>query len=307
MTESEKMLSERALLATVTIRQWGGRKLDRKVTESATDEHNAARDAGRFNKLLLPAEAFAKITKAISAAKAFHYARTLPWHDSGARIISAAGLLDYQNGLRKIKSEFAAAVAEFLAAYPGYVAAAPARLGDMFDAADFPDVSEIARRFSMDFYFVTVPDSRDFRVELAAGQAEAIKADMEHRVRDALAGAMFDAFKRVSETVGRMAEKLAAYQPGSGTKADPVKNNFHASLVENVRELAGLLPALNLTGDSRLNALAADMRKLCEFTAAELKDSDNARAKIAAEAARVAETARATVEEIGATLADYIA
>lgn len=305
MNEHTTLLSERALLATLSISQWGGRKLDRKVTEAATEEHNAKADAGRFNKLLLPAEAFAEITKAVSAAKAFYYSRTLPWQDTGARIISAAGLVDFMNGMREIKGDFDSAVAGFLTAYPDHVKAAPKRLGDMYRAEEFPDVSEIARRFAMEFYFVQVPDAADFRVQLAEGQADAIRADIENRVRDALGGAMRDAFARVAETVGKMATRLKEYQPG--TKEERAKGAFKASLVENVRELAGLLPALNLTGDSRLAALADDMAALCQHDAAKLKDSDNDRAKIAAEAERVAERAAAVVAEYESTMADYFA
>jgi hypothetical protein len=49
-------LSRKATLVSVNVSQWTARRLDRKVTDEVNRQHNAAKDAGRYNKLLIEAE-----------------------------------------------------------------------------------------------------------------------------------------------------------------------------------------------------------------------------------------------------------
>src|SRR3546814_5363729 len=74
-------------LSHVRLSAWSARRIDRKATEEINEKNNAANDAGRYNKLLVDSKALAGIQSAISAARAFHYSRTLPWQDDGARLL----------------------------------------------------------------------------------------------------------------------------------------------------------------------------------------------------------------------------
>lgn len=292
-------LSESAFLASVKISQWEGRKLDRKVTGKATQDHGAKDDAGRFNKQLLDKEAFKHITRAVSKARDFHESHTLPWQDNGTRILSAVGFVEYQAGLAAIRQEFESAVAAFIVAYPKHVEDAPARLGKMFNAADFPDADEIKNLFGFKVKLSHIPDAADFRVQIPAGQAAAIRAEIEASAKEALAGAMREAFERVAGAVGHMAERLKAYRPASG-KGDKSEGVFRDSLVTNVAELAALLPSLNLTGDPKLAEIAENMKALCKLNAEQLRADDSTRAKTAAAAA-------ALVAEVESHMGTYYA
>ena len=58
--------ASRAMIVSLSISQWSGRRLDREVTDEVNQQHNAASDAGRYNKLLLPREALAGIVAIVS-------------------------------------------------------------------------------------------------------------------------------------------------------------------------------------------------------------------------------------------------
>ncbi len=83
------------MLCGLRISGWSARKLDRKVTDETNHAHGAASDAGRYNKALLAKDALAAVVTAANAARTFHYARTLPWLDDGARILPAAAYADF--------------------------------------------------------------------------------------------------------------------------------------------------------------------------------------------------------------------
>ena len=237
-------LSARAMLAGLTIAQWSGRKLDRQVTDETNRAHGAAADAGRFNKSLVSRDALAEIVSIANGARKEHYARTLPWHDDGNRILSASGYQAYTAAMRALRIKFDDAVYMFLRDYPSFVVNARARLNGMFHESDYPDASEIATRFRFRTDLWPMPDAADFRVDVGDDAAAAIRADITARTEAAVDAAMRDVFTRVSDAVGRMAEKLSATRETHKGDAAAI---FRDSLVENVRELVNLLPSLNIS------------------------------------------------------------
>lgn len=279
------ILSTKAMLSGLTITQWTARKLDKRVTSETNHAHGAAADAGRYNKALLAKEALAKLQSIASAARTEHYAKTLPWLDNGARILPAALYQDYSESMRKSREAFEAAVSEFIADYPAFVSDARLRLNGMFNAADYPAAHEIERKFSFGIALYPVPDSADFRVDVSDSQAAAIKLEIEERANEALLVAMRDAWQRIADCVGHMATKLAEYKPATGN--DKAAGIFRDSLVENVRELVGILPALNLTNDPKLAAISGRMVELVKHDAETLRESDTLRRDVQEAAAAI--------------------
>lgn len=84
------LLSQKAVLAGLTIHCWTARRMDRKITNEVHENHNAASDAGRYNKLLVSKEALAEVEKAKSQLRTEHMKMTQPWFDEGARILPTA-------------------------------------------------------------------------------------------------------------------------------------------------------------------------------------------------------------------------
>lgn len=279
-------LATSAMLSRLTVTQWTARKMDRKASEKVNADAGATRDAGRYHKALIAGEALSAITGAVAEARAFHYARTLPWLDDGARILPAGGYQGYSEGMHDIRLKFEAAVESFLSAYPEFVDASRARLGTMFDSEEYPTAHALRGRFTFGVRILPMPDAGDFRVNISEATAQAIRSDIESSTREALQGAMRDAWNRIVEQVGTMSAKLAAYTPAVGdTKATGI---FRNSLVENVRELVEILPTFNLTGDAFLASTIERMRReLCTITPERLRDDAAAREDVAASAASI--------------------
>ncbi len=282
------LISSKAMLAHVSISQWSARKLDRKVTTEVNRDHNAAADAGRYNKSLLAADALKAITTVANAARNDHYFMTLPWLDDGARILSAMAFEKYSETMLEHKGRFETEVRKFLANYDSYVRQAEMRLGDMFKETDYPSVIQLQHKFGFETTLTPVPSQEDFRVDISEAAADKIRREIESRANEATDKAIKDCFERIHEVTSKMAERLNGYEPGvNGT---PSKGVFRDSLVENVRSLVEILPSLNITNNPDLDDIARQMHsELCRTDAADLRESDGHRAVVGQAAKEIAD------------------
>ena len=235
-----------AMLVNLSISQWSARKYDRNVSRKIEEEYNA-QDAGRYNKLLIAKGGLEEIQKIASKARIFHYTNTLPWDDNGNRILPSANFYTYVDGIREWKSKFVGAIGNFLRVYPDL---RDARLQSsvIFKEEDYPHKLLLASKFDFITSFMPIPDSSDFRVDLAENEIEKIKQEIDVRRNQIEAVAMKDLWSRVYTAVNHMIERLSEE-----------KSKFKDSLVGNIAEICQLLPKLNINNDSYLNAMGAEI------------------------------------------------
>lgn len=286
---ASSILATRAMIVSLSISQWSGRRLDRQITDEVNQQHNAASDAGRYNKLLLPKEALAPIASIVNETRTDFLKRTLPWMDNGSRIMSSDGYLAHMSWIRAQTSKFERAVEEFIVAYPGYLNDARIRLNGMFKDDDYPGTDILRSKFAVECRVLPVPSSQDFRVDMSDAQAERIREEIESHVTEATSAAVKDIYARVAEVTGRMVERLNAYRPAA-RPGDRAEGIFRDSLVENVRDLISILPALNITGDPELTAMADKLKPLAAHDAHVLRDNPQIRREVAKEAAVILQT-----------------
>ncbi|QPC87123.1 hypothetical protein GA830_10495 [Mesorhizobium sp. NBSH29] len=281
------LLSTRAAIVSLKISQWDGRCLDRKITNEINAAKNADADAIRANKKLLPKEALEGISSLAGKTRDEFNTRTLPWIDKGAgRIIAIEAHMSLCRWLGVQKVLFEGEVSKFLAQYGSYITDAPKRLGDAFDIADYPTPDEISKKFSMEIITLPVPTAADFRANISEAQADQIRTQIEDRVAAATHGAVTDVFERIEKVVGRMVERLNSYKPSAG-RGDKATGIFRASLVDNIRDLVDIMPALNITADPRLDEMVRKLRPLTQHDAAALRDSPALRRDVAREAQQI--------------------
>jgi len=272
-------LSRKATLVAVVISQWTARKLDRKVTEKVNREHGAADDAGRYNKLLLQAKRLEKINSFVSQARKLHYRMTKPWADEGLRILPNVLHEKFASEFRAIKRGFDEAVDEFVANYPDAIRERKRALNGLFNAKDYPPLEEIRSKFKLAVKTLPVPDADDFRSDvLDADTVEDIRRELAESADAVLDDAMKDSARQIVEVVGHMSRKLKEFD--ANEKAG-TRSFFTASLVNNVRELAELLPAFNFTNDPKFDAVVERINKeLCAEDSDALRDNENARKSV---------------------------
>jgi hypothetical protein len=287
MLKMKNVLSEKAVLASLSISRWSARKFDKKVTRDVIDSHNAKSEVGRWNKKLVSTEAMQEITAVITAARNYHYEHTQPWLDEGARILPSALFYEYTETMRNHRAAYEAAADKFAKAYPAFVDQAARELNGMFNRADYPMAHRIRDHFGFEVVMLPMPDTRDFRIALNDTDVDKIKRDVESHLRGVMQNSLKDMAERVVDNVGHMAERLKAYKPAT-KKGQVTEGQFRDSLIENVRDLAKLLVAFNIGNDPRMTQIIADIQtKLCVTEPDTLREDDHLRKQVAKDADRI--------------------
>lgn len=284
-------LNDRAMLVDLTFHSWGGYKHDKKVSQEVADSHKSDVTMGRYNKQLIPREAFNNIWRVGRMTYSEYITKTLPWLDSGWRILSSASYFKFAEKMRVFENEWEAAVDEFVAQYPTYINEAENRLGGLFDKTEYPDPKRIRNKFGFGYRISPLPAADDFRVQLTDQDVAIIKDNIRNTEQEAIKAASRDIAERIERVVGHMLERLKAVDDADS------RGIFRDSLVSNVQELAQLVPEINVMEDPMLNELARRMNdELCAFLPQQLRENDNSRA-----------TTRQAAQEILDQLEAYVA
>jgi len=244
------MLQNKAMLVDLTIHRWTATKHDQAVSAEVERNHSA-KDAGRYNKALIDKSHLAEIDTLGNSIRKYHYTRTLPWTDKGARLLSSELFMDYRDGIAKLRDERNAAVNKFLSVYPSLVQDARARLNTMFQADDYPSVDSLRTSFGVDLEIMPVPDAEDFRVQVGKEEQDEIRQQIMATIQARQEKAIKDCWARVREVVKRIADQCG----------NP-RGRIHDSLMENAHDLTTVLGGLNITQDPLLLQVESDLRKL---------------------------------------------
>lgn len=272
-------IATHAMVVRLKVSAWWAVGYDREVSRTTTESHAAERTAGRFHKRLFGGQVpeHRAVTKAVARLRAAHHFQSLPWEDSGVRLLPTANYFAYTEAIRKARTVFESAVEKFLAAYPGLVETAAVRLGRMYRPSDYPTVEELREKFRVRLEYSPLPKGSDFRLELPADELAAIAQQTEERVGAVVKEAVADAWSRLEALVTR----VAANCTGDG-------KGMRHNLVDKVQELAAVLERLNLTGDPALTAMRLRVKdELGKIPVETLKTSETLRTEVAAKAAKI--------------------
>jgi len=241
-------ITEKAMLVSLSIRQWTARKYDRKITEEVNHTHQA-KDAGRFNKLLIEKKRLSPIQACANKIRIFHYNNTLAWADEGDRLLPVANFFEYAQEINKLKDEFESAVADFIGDYDLIVQEAKNNLNGLFNPLDYP--IDIRDRFGISFSFMPVPDSADFRVSVSKEILDEMKNTLNQEVDNRLNRATESLRHKIKDHLIYMRDKLS----------DP-NGIFRDSLFGNLEGLIDLAPKLNVVNDQRIELLTLAMQQI---------------------------------------------
>ena len=246
-------LTHDAMLVSLRINSWSGRLYDRQASQQVAVHNDADTNAGRYNKRLLPKQAFAALATTMSNARTSHYANTLPWDDQGGRLLTVANYERYTAALDTLIERVVGERARFIEDYDDYVDHARLDLGRLFRLEDYPDTEALQGKFAIRYRIVPVPDARHFMADLAQGETERVRRDIEQQVRTRLNDAQRDLYRRLGEAVERVGERLREDENGK-----PLV--FRDSLIENIRELVDVVPRLNIFADDDLAMLCREVK-----------------------------------------------
>ena len=272
-------LSSSAILVDLNISSWTAKKLDRKVSAEIDADKQTSVRAGNYNKSLMAGSVeLDNITKYAAATRTWHNHMTLPWSDSGTRLIPTRNLFAYQQELGQREVEFNQLVQEFLDKYNALVQAAQFRLGALFDADEYPDVEFIQHKFGFRYAFTPVPEAGDFRVDIGNEGLADLKKGFEDAQTQRIADAMKDMWDRVRDITERLSNQLRV------NKQTGEKGRLHQSTLDSALELCEMLKCMNITNDPTLEQVRKEMfMTLNGIDLKELKQDDLVRADVKTE------------------------
>ena len=255
-------LTDDAMQVSLRITAWSGRLYDRQASNHVAVHHDAATNAGRYNKRLLPKVAFAALTATVSACRTAHYEQTLPWDDQGSRLLTVANYEHYTELMDGFRERMVRERARFI--------------------EDYPSRDALQDKFAIRYRITPVQDAGQFMARLASDDVDRVRRDIEHQIEERLHDAVGDLYRRFGEAVERVSERLQ--EDGNGK---PLV--FRNSMIENIRDLVDVVPRLNIFGDDALARLCEQVK---EKIASVEPDADELMEKFAGYFAAPVEPAR---------------
>ncbi len=260
-------ISNKALIVSLSISQWAGRKTDKTANTTIETTYATDKRVGNYTKKLLPgADELENIQKQASVIRQFYYKNTVPWCTDGSRMLKSTNYLEFASVFGALKAEFDLAVQAFIGQYPALREAAKARLGMLFNDSDYPTTAKLHNLFDCSVQFMPVPDVGDFRVEILDSEKEAFLKTMA----DIEVNAVRDCWERLHDVVSKAVSRLQ----------DP-EAHFRDSLIENIKETCALLPKLNITDSAELESMRSTVEStLASVTAQTLRDNLTVRGNV---------------------------
>lgn len=263
-----------AMLVELNISVWTGRKFDKQVSAEIDAQKHTATRAGNYHKKLFADEpVFDAIGKYAGNARTFHYYATMPWSDSGLRLLTTKMYFDYQQNITQKQQEFGVLVDNFLNSYDDMIARAHSKLGDLFNPEDYPTKDEVADKFRFSVKYCPVPEVGDFRVDVNNEALAFLQTSYSEYYDEQIKNAYADVWQRTHEALTNMSTKLA------GDK----KQIFRDSLVSNVQDIVGLLDSFNITDDPQMRKARQRIQQtLSGITPEALRECDDLRLDVKA-------------------------
>jgi hypothetical protein len=245
-------IASSAMLVELSVSHWTGQKKDRRASEDITAQSHADKGVANVRKKLLGncAELEA-VQKFVANSRNLHYSMTMPWSDTGMRLLPTAQYFKYHEQMTAIQNEFERLVDEFLQSYADEVVDAQLKLGSLFNPDDYPTTDALRCKFAFRLSYIPLPDAGDFRIDVGTDATEQLKTHYQSYYSNQLKSAMNDVWTRTYDALKHVSERL--------DYTDDNKKRYHNSLIPNLLDMVELLHVCNVTGDSQMASLASKL------------------------------------------------
>jgi len=265
-------ISSSAMMVELSISQWLGKKKDRKASKQVTDDNNAETGVANVHKKLLGGCKELKAVHDLTGnIRNEHYTLTMPWFDTGVRLLPTKIYFNYHTRITAAQTEWLKTVDAFLTAYDWEISQAEARLGDLFNRAEYPTADQLSGKFSFSINYIPMPESGDFRLDIGNQGNTQLADHYQTFYADRIENSYKEVWTRVYTALSKMSERL-----DYTGKED--KKTFRDSLVENVLEITPLLDTFNVTGSSQMSEMKRKLEETMHgITPEALRDDDHLR------------------------------
>ena len=244
-----KSLSSSAMLLDLNISVYTGRKQDKVTAEEVNLAKNtrSSKAASVYKSLFVGDADLEAINSHAGKVRTWLYSVTLPWSDSGTRLVPTKAFFDISHDLGQHEIEFDRLVQQFVTNYGVKISSQAFKLGKLFDPVEYPTVEAIEHKFGLRYHFTPVPEAGDFRVDIPAEAAEQLKSRFEAATTTRMREAMQEPWNRLYEEVQHIRDKMIAKEDGKPQK-------LYQSMLDNALGLCSTLKSLNILDDPDLEA-----------------------------------------------------
>lgn len=272
LREHQVTIESSAMLVEINIKTWTAFKLDKSVTAEVNNDKHAEVGAARVNKNLFKNVPELEAVKQYARnVRVWLFANTLPWSDSGPRLLPTAAFVDFKNALNDHVDEYERLVLIFLNAYNTLIGNQAFKLGTMFNRDEYPTRYEVQSKFDIVSSFSPLPQVGDFRVDIGHEALADLETTYASQYDERFVAAMDDIKQRLMHGLKHLSERLEYEDNGK-------KKVFRDSAVENVIDMLRATKVLNITKDEALEAARTEAERVLATTSPqELRKEDDAR------------------------------
>jgi hypothetical protein len=243
-------ITSSAVLVEMNISVWTANKLDKDATNKVVTDAAAVANAAQVRKNLMAGTTMRKsISDYAAGCRLWHNTRSVPWSDKGSRLLPTSLFLDYKAEANVRRDTFNRMVDDFMQAYPALVQTAQNYLGSLANLDDYPSEDEVREKFGFRLVFSPVPESGDFRLDVATQELDDLRQQYDAAFNTRLADAMREPWERLHKLLSAMSEKLTDTEQSGD---DEPKKRYHDTLITNAQGLCSMLTHLNVTKDPKL-------------------------------------------------------
>lgn len=268
------------ILVTLSITHWDPNVRDRKVSQAVAQQHNVTDSRMcRLRKTLVPKnDALREVFAVMREARLFHYANTHAWMFDGPRFMAADAFAEYKVKMEAYKDRFEKAVLKFLDQYDELKDRARHVLGTLYNEEDYPSRELVGSRFTFTYSVQPMPEASQFNnLGFSSEAVEEMRKNLEADMRATFERANRRLWQELYEKLEKLSKKL-----------QDEKSNVRQSTLDAVRNMAEMLPKLNVTQDARLEVLSNRLlRNLEGITEASVANDGQVRARLAQETSTV--------------------
>ena len=201
-------LGSSAMLVEVNISTWAGRKKDKRASAKVTEDAHAKKGLANVTKQLLGnADTLKAIQTHVTAARNMHSNMTMPWSNSGLRLLPTAQYFKYTKAMSQMQNEFESLKNKFLTAYNDTVVDVQLELGTLFLREDYPTVESLNSKFAFRMNYTPLPDVGDFRVDVGNDALREIRAEYSNFYTAQYNTAMNNMWTRLHKALSNMSER----------------------------------------------------------------------------------------------------
>lgn len=273
-------ISAAAMLGSLNISVWEARKKDKGIEQEIAVSKGARskRSTSVHKHLFADCAPLEAIKSLRGESRTWFNKYTLPWDDHGKRLFTTSQYFELMQDAANYEQRFNKLVSSFLSVYQTEVSKQAFERGAMFDRNEYPDVSEVAKKFSFAIDTSPVPLAGDFRVDIGKVALEELQERLTAANELRVNAAMGDVWDRVKTQVEWVHERMTAimeYDPdeveetktldddGNVIKVDTKKKRrpkLYDTMLDTGIELCGMLRDFNITNDPALE----EARKMLE-------------------------------------------